>query len=73
MTTQSITRLQLQTALARCCDANPSTGPGRRLHPDASLMADLFGIMLHHRAQEADTAGVAPAILEAYQRWASPA
>lgn len=65
-----ITRDALAVALERCCTANPSTGPGHQLHPDAALMADLFGFMLHHKQTESAAAGVRPDILAAFQRWA---
>jgi hypothetical protein len=64
-----ITRSQLALALERCCEAHPSTGIGRQLHPDASLMADLFGHMLHHRESSTPVDTVTPDIRGAYQRW----
>lgn len=66
---QIITRSQMALALERCCDAHPSTGAGRQLHPDAFLMADLFGLMLHHRQTSVPIHEVAPDILAAFQRW----
>lgn len=66
---QIITRSQLALALERCCDAHPPTGEGRKLHLDASLMADLFGHMLHHRQDAVQAEDVAPDILAAFQRW----
>ena len=64
-----ITRNEVATALERCCNANPSSGEGHKLHPDASLMAELFGVMLHHRQTAADLDAVADDIRAALARW----
>ncbi|SDA85231.1 Protein of unknown function [Pseudomonas sp. NFPP33] len=64
-----ITRDEVAAALERCCNANPSSGAGHRLHPDASLMADLFGVMLHYRQTAADLDTVAVEIRAALARW----
>lgn len=64
-----ITRDEVTAALQRCCSANPSSGAGHKLHPDASLMADLFGVMLHYRQTTADLETVADDIRAALARW----
>lgn len=66
-----ITREDVAAALERCCNANPSSGAGHKLHPDASLMADLFGVMLHHRQAAADLESVADEIRAALARWSN--
>lgn len=68
-TPDTITRVDLQNALVRCCDQHPASANGHRLHPDASLMADLFGLMLHYRQSSTATADVEPAIIAAFERW----
>jgi hypothetical protein len=67
--TQVIERTQLVSALERCCNANPASGTGSRLHPDASLMADLLGIMIHHKTNSAELAEVPEEIRAALARW----
>jgi hypothetical protein len=66
-----ITRDEVTAALQRCCSANPSSGAGHKLHPDASLMADLFGVMLHYRQTTADLETVADDIRAALARWSN--
>ncbi len=66
---QVIERTQLVSALERCCNANPASGTGSRLHPDASLMADLLGIMIHHKTNSAETAKVPEEVRAALARW----
>jgi hypothetical protein len=68
-----ITRDEVAAALERCCNANPSSGVGHKLHPDASLMADLFGVMLHHRKATADPELVSVEIRAALARWSDNA
>ena len=66
---QVIERSKLVSALERCCNENPATGTGSRLHPDASLMADLLGIMIHHKTYTAVAAEVSEEIRAALARW----
>lgn len=68
-TTDNITRQALAEALRRCCDQHPAADNYHRLHPDASLMADLFGLMLHYGHTSTAAAEVDPAIIAAYNRW----
>lgn len=65
----TITREQIAAALERCCNANPASGPGHKLHPDASRMADLFGVMLHRRQQAVELEAVELDIQAAIDRW----
>ncbi|NBB13573.1 DUF3717 domain-containing protein [Pseudomonas sp. SLFW] len=65
----AITRADLENALVRCCDQHPASANGHRLHPDASLMADLFGLMLHYRQNSTAIAEVDAAIIAAFERW----
>ncbi|QUG93460.1 MULTISPECIES: DUF3717 domain-containing protein [Pseudomonas] len=67
--TDTITRQALSEALRRCCDQHPAADNHHRLHPDASLMADLFGLMLHYGNTSTAAAEVDPAIIAAYERW----
>jgi hypothetical protein len=67
----TITREQITAALERCCNANPASGPGHKLHPDASRMADLFGVMLRHGRHAVELETVEPEIQEAINRWAA--
>lgn len=68
-TTDNITLQALAEALRRCCDQHPAADNHHRLHPDASLMADLFGLMLHYGHTSTAAAEVDPAIIAAYNRW----
>lgn len=70
---EMISRDEVAAALGRCCNAHPSSGVGHKLHPDASLMADLFGVMLHHRQAAADLELVAEEIRAALARWSDTA
>lgn len=69
VTVSIITREDLQDALVRCCDQHPASGNGHCLHPDAALMADLFGLMLHFRKDSTATVDINPAIIAAFERW----
>lgn len=65
----TITIQAVANSLARVCAAHPSTGAGCTLHPDASLIAELYGLMIYGKEAEARTADVDPPILEALARW----
>lgn len=67
--TTTILRVDLCDALRRCCDAHPAEN--HRLHPDASRMADLLGVMICHKLAEVPQSTVEAPILEAIDRWAS--
>jgi len=51
---------------------HPPQGAGRRLHPDANRLADLFGLMVYERSSSVLRVHVAPDILETYARWQGP-
>lgn len=65
----TITIQGVANSLARVCTAHPSTGTGCALHPDASLIAELYGLMIYGKETVAQLADVDPAILGALDRW----
>jgi hypothetical protein len=66
---ETIRRDDLAGALQRCCDANPSQGPGAQLHPDAALMGELLGMMIHHGEPAGQPGQVRQEIRDAVERW----
>lgn len=72
-TSNSIPVNDLQAALARCMTAHPPKGQELKLHRDASLMADVFGVLIYEKAHLCDLAGLEDRHREAIQRWLAPA
>jgi hypothetical protein len=64
-----ITFAQIQSAIARCCDAHPPNGIELKLHPDASCLCDIMGAMIHARLQSVDPASIGDRQREALTRW----
>lgn len=56
-------------SLARVCKAHPSTGQDHALHPDASLLAELYGTMIYSKVREIGLGEVDEAIRAALDRW----
>lgn len=56
-------------SLARVCQAHPSTGQDHALHPDASLLAELYGTMIYSRVREIRLGEVSENIRAALDRW----
>lgn len=68
----TITIQNVADSLARVCAAHPSTGTDSVLHPDASLIAELYGTMIYERETATPVARIEPPILEALERWKRP-
>ena len=56
----------LPAALARCLAIHPPAGPERRQQPDASRLADLYGLMVYERLQELRSVRVDAEVLEVF-------
>lgn len=70
MTMESaITIQRVGECLARVCQAHPSTGQDHVLHPDASLLAELYGTMIYSKVREIRLGDVDEAIRAALDRW----
>lgn len=65
----SITIQRVGESLARVCKTHPSTGQDYVLHPDASLLAELYGTMIYHKVSEIRLEDVDEAIRAALDRW----
>ncbi len=59
----------LQDALDRCMQAHPPSGWERRLHPDASRMANLWSELILSRAIATPLRDVKHEIVQAWTRW----
>ena len=64
-----ITIQRVGECLARVCQAHPSTGQDHVLHPDASLLAELYGTMIYRKASEIRLAEIEESIRAALDRW----
>ena len=64
-----ITLLQVAESLGRVCQVHPTTAPDYRLHPDASLLAELYGLMIYKRSAEVRLIEISEPIRAALQRW----
>lgn len=69
MTDSAITIQRVGECLARVCQAHPSTGQDHVLHPDASLLAELYGTMIYCKTSEIGLAAVDESIRAALDRW----
>jgi len=69
MTDSVITIQRVGECLARVCQAHPSTGQDHVLHPDASLLAELYGTMIYSKTGEIGLAAVDESIRAALDRW----
>lgn len=69
MTNSAITIQRVGECLARVCQAHPSTGQDHVLHPDASLLAELYGTMIYSKAGEIKLTDIEESIRAAIDRW----
>lgn len=60
----------LHRALTRCMESNPPCGLEFQMHPDANVIAGLWGLMNYERTESVAMEQVKPEVLEAYRRWA---
>jgi hypothetical protein len=72
MTPRLITFSQVQTALMRCMTKHPPEGDERRLHPEASRLADLFGEMWYAKTPDVMVDSVPPDIRDLFEKWKLP-
>lgn len=56
-------------SIVRVCDAHPSTGLDRTLHPDASLLSELYGTMIFNNQNTIDASAINDAMRAALDRW----
>ena len=62
----------LHSALGRCMAAHPPEGLERSLHPDADMLANLWGLMAYQGTRSVAICEVDAAVLVVYERWAQP-
>ncbi len=62
----------LHQALTRCMAAHPPCGLEFQMHPDANVIAGLWGLMNYERSASVPVDQVKPEVMAAYRRW-SPA
>ncbi len=62
----------LHLALTRCMAAHPPCGLEFQMHPDANVIAGLWGLMNYERSASVPVDQVKPEVMDAYRRW-SPA
>lgn len=65
----AITIQRVGESLARVCQAHPSTGQDHVLHPDASLLAELYGTMIYCKTSEIKLTEIEESIRAALDRW----
>lgn len=65
-----LTFAELHLALTRCMQAHPPCGLEFEMHPDANVIAGLWGLMSYQRAESVSLDEVKPDVLDAYRRWA---
>lgn len=68
-TIATVTIQQVGESLARVCKVNPSTGQDHSLHPEASLIAELYGTMIYNRTTEIDKSLIGDLIRTALDKW----
>ena len=51
-------------------ESNPPCGLEFQMHPDANVIAGLWGLMNYERTASVPMEQVKPEVLEAYRRWA---
>lgn len=56
-------------SIVRVCDAHPSTGLDRTLHPDASLLSELYGTMIFNHQNTVDESAIDDATRATLDRW----
>ena len=59
----------LQGALERCMQMHPPVGLERRLHPDASRMANLWSDLILRRVTAIPLIDIEPDVMRAWARW----
>lgn len=64
-----ITMKEVALALGRCCEAHPPADTDFQLHPDASLIAGLYGTMIFEKAEVFSLARVSDEIRTALDHW----
>lgn len=69
MDSSVITIQQVAASLCRVCEAHPTIGPDYHLHPDASLLSELYGSMIYSKVIETCLADLSEPMRAAVDRW----
>ena len=64
---------QVEVAMRRCMQANPTGAPEYAMCPDAAALADLYATMLCYGLDSVAAAELGPRKVEAITRWRPPA
>ena len=64
---------QVEAAMRRCMQANPTTPPAYAMCPDAAALADLYATMLCYHLDSIAAAELGPRKADALARWQAPA
>ena len=69
--TDALTFAALLLALTRCMAAHPPGGTDFQMHPDANVIASLWGLMNYERTAAIPLEQVKPEVMAAYRRWST--